>query len=150
MGGPCSTEVLGVDSPFFSTIVLSQNRLLERRIPGKNGNGRYPYTPWGKKRVGRRPKNARKLPPRGAAGPMERFISREEPRPEYVRRAALAYACTQAGTGFRQGGKLAAGCSVTRKMVGQSHWDPILGVGAPPILEPILLGIRMFTGGTGF
>ena len=24
------------------------------------------------------------------------------------------------------------------------------GVGAPPILEPILVGIGMFTGGTGF
>ena len=41
---------LGVDSPFFSTIVLCKNQLfcwvfdgcLKRRIPGKNGNGRYP------------------------------------------------------------------------------------------------------------
>ena len=31
----------------------------------------------------------------------------------------------------------------------QNQWDPILGVfGAPPILEPILVGIGMFTGGT--
>ena len=42
--------VLGVDSPFFSTMVLSKNwpvslgvRRFSRkiRIPGKNGNGRY-------------------------------------------------------------------------------------------------------------
>ena len=37
--------ILGVDSPFFSTIVLSKNRLwvfdgfLNRRTPGKNGEG---------------------------------------------------------------------------------------------------------------
>ena len=29
--------------------------------------------------------------------------------------------------------------------VGQNQWDPILGVGAPPILEPILVGIGMLT-----
>ena len=30
-------------------------------------------------------------------------------------------------------------------------WDPVLGfsVNSPPILEPILVGIGMFTGGTG-
>ena len=33
--------------------------------------------------------------------------------------------------------------------VGQSHWYHF-GVGAPPILEHILVGIGMFTGGTGF
>ncbi|CAE7579386.1 AVT1A [Symbiodinium natans] len=33
------------------------------------------------------------------SGPLERFISRE-PRPDYVRRAALAYACTQVGAGL--------------------------------------------------
>ena len=27
-------------------------------------------------------------------------------------------------------------------------WDPILGFGAAPILEPILVGVGMFTGGT--
>ena len=33
----------------------------------------------------------------------------------------------------------------------QNQWDPILGsVNSPPILEPILVGIGMFTGGTGF
>ena len=31
--------------------------------------------------------------------------------------------------------------------VGQNQWYH-LGVGAPPILEPILVGIGMFTGGT--
>ena len=31
----------------------------------------------------------------------------------------------------------------------QNQWDPIWGVGAPPILEAILVGIGMFTGGTG-
>ena len=45
---------LGVDSLFFSAIVLFKNRIrffffrvsggfLERRIPGKNGHGRYPW-----------------------------------------------------------------------------------------------------------
>ena len=41
--------ILGLDSPFFSTTVLSKTQLLpcvfgflKRRIPGKNGNGRYP------------------------------------------------------------------------------------------------------------
>ena len=30
-------------------------------------------------------------------------------------------------------------------------WDPFWGFfGAPPVLEPILVGIGMFTGGTGF
>ena len=33
--------------------------------------------------------------------------------------------------------------------VGQNQWYHV-GVGAPPILEPILVGIGMFTGGTGF
>ena len=34
--------------------------------------------------------------------------------------------------------------------VGQSQWDPILGkVNSPPVLERILLGIGMFSGGTG-
>ena len=33
--------------------------------------------------------------------------------------------------------------------VGQNRWYHV-GVGAPPILEPILVGIGMFTGGTGF
>ena len=32
----------------------------------------------------------------------------------------------------------------------QNQWYPILGVGAPPIFEPILVGLGMFTGGTGF
>ena len=32
--------------------------------------------------------------------------------------------------------------------VGQNQWYH-LGVGAPPILEPILVGIGMFTGSTG-
>ena len=32
--------------------------------------------------------------------------------------------------------------------VGQNQYH--FGVGAPPILEPILVGIGMFTGGTGF
>ena len=33
--------------------------------------------------------------------------------------------------------------------VGQNQWYRF-GVGAPPILEPILVGIGMVTGGTGF
>ena len=33
--------------------------------------------------------------------------------------------------------------------VRQNPWYHF-GVGAPPILEPILVGIGMFTGGTGF
>ena len=45
-----SFDDLGVDSPFFSAIVLFKNQplpqgfggFLERRIPGKNGNGSYP------------------------------------------------------------------------------------------------------------
>ena len=32
---------------------------------------------------------------------------------------------------------------------GQNQWYHF-GVGAPPIVEPILVGIGMFTGGTGF
>ena len=36
-------------------------------------------------------------------------------------------------------------CGCGSKPMG-SHF----GVGAPPILEPILVGIGMFTGGTGF
>ena len=47
---PDPRQFLGVDSPFFSTIVLSKTSycprdsggFLETRIPGKNGNGRYP------------------------------------------------------------------------------------------------------------
>ena len=44
------SKIIGVDSPFFSTIALSRKKgrfpkvsggFLERRIPGKNGNGRY-------------------------------------------------------------------------------------------------------------
>ena len=31
----------------------------------------------------------------------------------------------------------------------QNQWYHF-GIGAPPILEPILVGIGMFTGGTGF
>ena len=43
--------LLGVDSPFFSTIILFKNQLfptwvfgvsLELMMPGKNGNERYP------------------------------------------------------------------------------------------------------------
>ena len=34
-----------------------------------------------------------------------------------------------------------------RKPVGQNQWY-LFGLGAPPILEPILVGIGMFTGGT--
>ena len=33
--------------------------------------------------------------------------------------------------------------------VGQNQWYHF-GVGATPILEPILVGIGMFSGGTGF
>ena len=36
--------------------------------------------------------------------------------------------------------------AVVVKTVLGSHF----GVGAPPILEPIVVGIGMFTGGTGF
>ena len=44
---------LGADSPFVSTSVLAlttsrfpsvSGGFLERRIPGKNGNGKYPYS----------------------------------------------------------------------------------------------------------
>ena len=37
----------------------------------------------------------------------------------------------------------------TQMAVGQHQWYHFL-VGAPPILEPILVGVGMFTGGTGF
>ena len=40
-------------------------------------------------------------------------------------------------------------CQPEKVAVGQNQSDHI-GVGAPPILEPILVGIGMFTGGTGF
>ena len=39
--------------------------------------------------------------------------------------------------------------SKTDLAVGQNQWYHF-GVGAPPILEPTLVGIGMFTGGTGF
>ena len=50
-----STLAVEIPFPFSSTIVLSKNRIrfswasggcLERRIPGKNGNGRYPEKHW--------------------------------------------------------------------------------------------------------
>ena len=34
--------------------------------------------------------------------------------------------------------------------VGQNRFGPHFGVSAPPIFEPILVGIGMFIGGTGF
>ena len=43
------------------------------------------------------------------------------------------------------------GLSKSHVNVGQHRFGTIFGVfGAPPILEPILVGIGMFSGGTGF
>ena len=35
-------------------------------------------------------------------------------------------------------------------VVVKTNGIPFWGIGAPPILEPILVGIGMFSGGTGF
>ena len=67
----------------------------------------------------------------------------------------------RAGPGLPAGGTVLPGTfrprhgarveNVRWPWVSQNQWDPILGwVNSPPILEPILLGMGMFTGGTGF
>ena len=51
-----------------------------------------------------------------------RFISRE-PRPDYVRRAALAYACTQARAGARAGSGCGASDFVEMGFIGSRASD---------------------------